>query len=66
MTIPGLFVIAQLLPDVLHDVLEGGIDLVIRKVLKSLLNSGILPHTDFDVVFKFTRGTNDNRNKRGR
>lgn len=53
----------QLPPDLMHDILEGGMESVLRRVLKALLSAGLLSRRDLDEVSSFHYGPNDVKNK---
>ncbi|XP_070377105.1 uncharacterized protein [Dermacentor albipictus] len=53
----------QLPPDVMHDILEGTTECVLRQVMKSLLSSGVLSKKDVEEISSFPFGPNDRKNK---
>lgn len=61
--LPYFDVTRQLPPDIMHDILEGGAECVLRDVLNGLLSSGLLSRQDLDVVSSFEFGPNDAKNK---
>lgn len=48
--LPYFDVTRQLLPDLMHDILEGGMVSVLRRVLRSQLSAGLLSRRDVDEV----------------
>lgn len=61
--LPYFDVTRQLPPDLMHDILEGGAESVLRQVLRSLLSSRLLSKQDLDLVWAFKYGKNDTKNK---
>ncbi|KAH8008650.1 hypothetical protein HPB51_000476 [Rhipicephalus microplus] len=61
--LPYADVTRQLPPDLMHDVLEGGAECVLRHILNALLSAGLLLRSDLDRVCSFEYGPNDNKNK---
>ncbi|XP_064479212.1 uncharacterized protein LOC135392429 [Ornithodoros turicata] len=59
----GFDVTCQLLPDLMHDVLEGGINTVLKSVLNTLLSSRVLQREHFTVAEKFQYKRHDMKNK---
>ncbi|CAN7999718.1 unnamed protein product [Ixodes hexagonus] len=59
LSLPGFDVTVQLLPDAMHDVLEGGIAFVLKHVLKELISSRVLEPTCFDAISEFSFGFHD-------
>ncbi|XP_064473772.1 uncharacterized protein LOC135388270 [Ornithodoros turicata] len=59
----GFDVTCQLLPALMHDVLEGGINTVLKTVLDSLLSSKVLLEEHFNVVDQFRYQHHDMKNK---
>lgn len=53
----------QLLPDAMHDVLEGGIAFVLEQVLKGLISTRVLESTCVDVISEFEFGFHDKKSK---
>ncbi|CAN8015608.1 unnamed protein product, partial [Ixodes persulcatus] len=53
----------QLLPDVMHDLFEGGMALVLHHVLQGLVSEGTLVLTDLKKVASFKVGFHDKKNK---
>ncbi|XP_070384806.1 uncharacterized protein [Dermacentor albipictus] len=53
----------QLPPDLMHDILEGTTECVLRQVMKSLLSSGVLSKKDVEEISSFPYGPNDRKNK---
>lgn len=53
----------QLMPDVMHDMFEGGFAVVLHQVLKGLTSEGTLTLFDFNRVAQFKVGFNDKKNK---
>ncbi|XP_040070153.1 uncharacterized protein LOC120843001 [Ixodes scapularis] len=63
LTLPGFDVTSQLLPDAMHDVLEGGIAFVLKHVLKRPISSRILEPSCFDAISEFPFGYHDKKSK---
>ncbi|XP_064464354.1 uncharacterized protein LOC135375612 [Ornithodoros turicata] len=61
--IPGFDVTQQLLPDAMHDILEGGIAFVLKHVLKSLAVSEVITATSLSIVSTFKYGFHDSKSK---
>lgn len=61
--LPYFDITRQLPPDIMHDILEGGIDCILRHVLKSLLSSGLLCKQNLEELSSFKYGANDLKNK---
>ncbi|KAG0416799.1 hypothetical protein HPB47_006129, partial [Ixodes persulcatus] len=61
--LPYFDVTRQLPPDLMHDILEGGFETVLRPVLKALVDDGILAYSDLDYITSFEYGQNDKKNK---
>lgn len=61
--LPYFDVTRQLPPDIMHDILEGGAECVLREVLNGLLASGLLSRRDLDAVSSFKYGPSDAKNK---
>ncbi|KAM7310696.1 uncharacterized protein ISCGN_007604 [Ixodes scapularis] len=61
--LPYFDVTRQLPPDLMHDILEGGFEIVLRQVLKALVDDGILAYSDLDHITSFEYGHNDKKNK---
>ncbi|XP_049519397.1 uncharacterized protein LOC125943886 [Dermacentor silvarum] len=53
----------QLPPDVMHDILEGGGECVLRHVLNSLISSNLLSEKDLEAVSSFDYGPNDAKDR---
>ncbi|XP_064482771.1 uncharacterized protein LOC135395575 [Ornithodoros turicata] len=53
LALSGFDVTSQLLPDIMHDVLEGGINVVLKAVLNSLLSLKVLLKEHFSVMDNF-------------
>ncbi|XP_064455252.1 uncharacterized protein LOC135366472 [Ornithodoros turicata] len=63
LSLNGFDVTRQLLPDLMHDVLEGGINVVIKAVLNSLLASKTLLRAHFSAVSQFQFKHHDIKNR---
>nr|XP_054929049.1 uncharacterized protein LOC129385914 [Dermacentor andersoni] len=63
LTLPYFDVTRQLPPDIMHDILEGGAECVLRHVLRGLLSSGLLSRQDLSDLSAFEYGPNDLKNK---
>ncbi|CAN7999370.1 unnamed protein product [Ixodes hexagonus] len=61
--LPYFDVTRQLPPDLMHDVLEGGFECVLRPILKALVEGGVLSCSDMDRIASFAYGWNDKKNK---
>ncbi|XP_064469848.1 uncharacterized protein LOC135384580 [Ornithodoros turicata] len=61
--IPDFDVTQQLLPDAMHDILEGGIAFVLKHVLMSLADSGLISASSLKVISTFKYGINDKKSK---
>ncbi|XP_040071459.1 uncharacterized protein LOC115308493 [Ixodes scapularis] len=53
----------QLMPDIMHDMFEGGFAVVLHYVLQGLIQEGTLALSDLEKVAKFKFGFNDRKNK---
>ncbi|KAM7313614.1 hypothetical protein ISCGN_003467 [Ixodes scapularis] len=53
----------KVMPDVMHDMFEGGFAVVLHQVLKGLTSEGTLTLLDFNRVALFKVGFNDKKNK---
>ncbi|KAL1417807.1 hypothetical protein MTO96_006064 [Rhipicephalus appendiculatus] len=60
---PYFDVTRQLPPDIMHDILVGTAECVLREVLKSLLSSAVISKKDVDDISLFEFGHNDTKNK---
>lgn len=54
-------VMEQLPPDAMHDILEGGVGVVLRQVLCGLVEDEVLKKEDLDKVKSFNYGHNDKK-----
>ncbi|KAL1473652.1 hypothetical protein MTO96_038540 [Rhipicephalus appendiculatus] len=61
--LPYFDVTRQLPPDIMHDILEGGAECVLRQVLRGLVSSGLLSTQELSELHKFEYGPNDLKNK---
>lgn len=61
--LPYFDVTRQLPPDLMHDILEGGFECILRQVLKALVQGGTLAYSDLDYIASFEYGWNDKKNK---
>ncbi|KAM7313527.1 uncharacterized protein ISCGN_003389 [Ixodes scapularis] len=61
--LPYFDVTRQLPPDLMHDILEGGFESVLRPILKALVEGGVLSYSDMDRIASFAYGWNDKKNK---
>ncbi|XP_064468696.1 uncharacterized protein LOC135382958 [Ornithodoros turicata] len=53
----------QLPPDIMHDILEGSFEHVLRQVLVALIQKGSLKFDDLDKVTRFPYGFHDKKNR---
>ncbi|CAN7975255.1 unnamed protein product [Ixodes persulcatus] len=66
LSLPNFDVTVQLLPDAMHDVLEGGVAFVLKHVLKELISSRVLKPScfdAFDAISEFSFGFDDKKSK---
>ncbi|EEC18163.1 hypothetical protein IscW_ISCW024877, partial [Ixodes scapularis] len=63
LSLPDFDVTVQLLPDAMHDVLEGGVAFVLKHVLKELISSRVLKPSCLDVISEFSFGFHDKKSK---
>ncbi|XP_064483298.1 uncharacterized protein LOC135396201 [Ornithodoros turicata] len=61
--VPGFDVTTQLPPDIMHDILEGSFEHVLRQVLSALINQGILTYDDLGKISTFTYGFHDKKTR---
>lgn len=61
--VPYFDVTRQLPPDLMHDILEGGFECVLRPVLNALIEDDVLSYSDLDRITSFQYGANDSKNK---
>ncbi|XP_064479840.1 uncharacterized protein LOC135393295 [Ornithodoros turicata] len=53
----------QLPPDIMHDILEGSFEQVLKQVLTALISQGMLKFDDLDKISTFPYGFQDKKNK---
>lgn len=61
--LPQFDVTLQLPPHLMHDVLEGSFEHVLRQVLISLLSDSVIQFDDLNKISTFTYGFHDKKNK---
>ncbi|XP_042143405.1 uncharacterized protein LOC121833817 [Ixodes scapularis] len=62
-SLEGFDIMNQLPPDAMHDVLEGGIAVVVKAVLKGLVDSKVIKKDDLNRIAQFSYGQHDKKSK---
>ncbi|CAN7945760.1 unnamed protein product, partial [Ixodes hexagonus] len=62
-SLEGFDIMRQLPPDAMHDILEGAIAVLVKVVLRGLVDSGVVKKDDLNRICQFSYGPHDKKSK---